>query len=428
VRLRRKYGLQINEAMAHFFQRLGILDAQGEYTARAGDIGWVHYQYCRAKGDLRSEEEIRRQGEEELRRVSKRGVHLSRGFGEHVWNLNPTLKAELDSLYALSKQSLSATIGDAFVAQFGENVRVLTTRANSREEHLNFPKLGECLSDESVAELEKLEAEWKLSLFSRYAGNFNFRLVGYFFSVCFFICFFVEMLFYYFLILIIDFIRCLSILTLRAFLNESPEIQIVVTDGLNANAITDADHLQPYLDAFRSVCTAQGWIVSPQLLFVKNGRVRTGYQIGMERGGGEDLLWTFFSLFFFFQFFFVSFCPVFIFPICLSFLSNAWRSLILRPCTVQTLVEFTQDGHQHRGRATGNNAQQLLRSGFWILDLAALDFLFSLFFRFHSSLIFFFSPASLHCVSRDCRVARQRDGSQPGQSRLGHLRHEFGRA
>jgi hypothetical protein len=184
VRLRRQYGLKINEAMQHFFQRLGILDAQGEYTSHAGDPVWVYVQYCRARGDRRSEEAIRTEGELELRQVQLRGVHISRGYGEHVWQLNPILQAELDSLYLLSKQSLTANLSEDFVTSFGANAMLLTTCAESREEHVNFPKLGERLSEASVQALEMLAVQWTASLFSRYVFS-SFLYFRFFYCVYF---------------------------------------------------------------------------------------------------------------------------------------------------------------------------------------------------------------------------------------------------
>lgn len=50
VRLRHKHGLKINESMVEFFQKIGILDENMNYTQHAGDPVWVYYQYCKARG------------------------------------------------------------------------------------------------------------------------------------------------------------------------------------------------------------------------------------------------------------------------------------------------------------------------------------------------------------------------------------------
>jgi ethanolamine ammonia-lyase large subunit len=231
VRLRSKHGLKINEKMVTFFQRIGILDDKMHYTKHAGDPVWVYYQYCKARGDLRPEKEIMREGRAELQHVLDRGIHISEGHGENVWDMNPTLKNELDLLYATSKTSLHSHLSDDFLAHF-ENKLVLTTCATNKEDHINFPRLGEHLSPESIDTLEKIEAEWKLTLFS------------------------------------------------RLFLSEYPEIQIVVSDGLNANAISDEGHLKPYLDALLARLEEEKMKVSPRILFLVNGRVRAGYQVG----------------------------------------------------------------------------------------------------------------------------------------------------
>ncbi|MEM6730810.1 MAG: ethanolamine ammonia-lyase subunit EutB [Myxococcota bacterium] len=83
LRLRRNFGLGIDARMTAFFERLGILDAQGEFTEHAGDPLWVYLQYRRAKGDTRDEREIVDEG-----RVRLGVVHVSvlmslfGGFGE----------------------------------------------------------------------------------------------------------------------------------------------------------------------------------------------------------------------------------------------------------------------------------------------------------------------------------------------------------
>jgi ethanolamine ammonia-lyase large subunit len=58
------------------------------------------------------------------------------------------------------------------------------------------------------------------------------------------------------------------------------QIQIVVSDGLNAYAIMDDGHLAPYLAAVREELKRKSYTVAPELLVVCGGRVRAGYRIG----------------------------------------------------------------------------------------------------------------------------------------------------
>ena len=64
------------------------------------------------------------------------------------------------------------------------------------------------------------------------------------------------------------------------------DVQIVVSDGLNAYALTDAGHLAPYLDELRRGLAAGGFRSAPEHLVVTNGRVRAGYRIGEVLFGG----------------------------------------------------------------------------------------------------------------------------------------------
>ena len=57
-------------------------------------------------------------------------------------------------------------------------------------------------------------------------------------------------------------------------------VQLVISDGLNAYALTDEGHLAPYLERVRTELAAAGYEVAPQPIVVRSGRVRAGYHIG----------------------------------------------------------------------------------------------------------------------------------------------------
>jgi hypothetical protein len=58
------------------------------------------------------------------------------------------------------------------------------------------------------------------------------------------------------------------------------DVQLVISDGLNAWALTDEGHLAPYLERVRTELTGAGYKVAPQPIVVTWGRVRAGYHIG----------------------------------------------------------------------------------------------------------------------------------------------------
>ena len=60
----------------------------------------------------------------------------------------------------------------------------------------------------------------------------------------------------------------------------------MVSDGLNALAITDPGHLTPFLEQIRTRLSEAGYSPSPEHLVVTSGRVCAGYRIGETLFGG----------------------------------------------------------------------------------------------------------------------------------------------
>ena len=69
-----------------------------------------------------------------------------------------------------------------------------------------------------------------------------------------------------------------------------PNVQIVISDGLNAKAIMDENHLAPYLEEIRRLLTEAGAVVDARNIVVTSGRVRAGYEIGkiLYEGSGPN--------------------------------------------------------------------------------------------------------------------------------------------
>ncbi len=99
-----------------------------------------------------------------------------------------------------------------------KNLRV-NTRAKSRDDYISHPQDGEFLRREDEARLARLYAE-----------------------------------------------------------SRRPGIQIVISDGLNANAVND--NLRQLLPQLKSILAERGYHAGEVDIVVKNGRVRAGYQIG----------------------------------------------------------------------------------------------------------------------------------------------------
>ena len=65
-------------------------------------------------------------------------------------------------------------------------------------------------------------------------------------------------------------------------------MQIVISDGLNAKALMEPHHLHPYLKELKRLLQEMGLTTADEIIVVKNGRVRLGYQIGRILFGVEN--------------------------------------------------------------------------------------------------------------------------------------------
>ena len=221
VRIRQKFGYKVDDRMWAFFQSMGIVDAQGNPGPHFGDPIWMYLQYRRRKGDTRPEADILDEARAQLTDVRKRGVFIAEGHGTNPWDLKPELDQQVRFLYEDAKASIFAVLPATFPASIPQSVPV-QTQSKDREDYILHPPTGEVLSDDALARLRTLR--------DSQAGQYD--------------------------------------------------VQIVISEGLNAWALTDEGHLTPYLDKVRTDLTAAGYKVAPEHIIVTAGRVRAGYRIG----------------------------------------------------------------------------------------------------------------------------------------------------
>jgi ethanolamine ammonia-lyase large subunit len=222
VRLRKKFGFKVNDAMWDFYKRIKIVDDANNYTTNYGDPVWVYYQYRLAKGDTRPKEAVYAEGQRMMTEVEQRGVDLATGHGAQIWDLNPALDAKVKSLYDDAKKSLWTELTPGFITAI-PNVLPIRTQSKDRNEYIAHPPTGEILDPESLAAIVRLRDSWGANV---------------------------------------------------------PKAQIVISDGLNANAIMDKGHLEPYLGEMRRLLREAGVSVADKNILVTSGRVRVGYRIG----------------------------------------------------------------------------------------------------------------------------------------------------
>jgi len=221
VLVRERFGYKVDDRMWAFFERLGVIDGEGRPTAHFGDPTWVYLQYRRAKRDARPDAEVLAEADAAIARVRARGVFLASGHGARPSDMDPALDQQVRRLYEDAKICIRATLPEGFRSTVASTVPV-ATRSRDRDDYILHPPTGESLNEASLA----------------------------------------------------------SVAALRGAQRGRYDVQIVVSDGLNAYALTDAGHLPPYLDELRRRLAAAGFRVAPEHLVVTNGRVRAGYRIG----------------------------------------------------------------------------------------------------------------------------------------------------
>lgn len=227
VRLRQRFCCRVDERMAAFFRELGVIDAAGQPGPHFGDPLWVYLQYRRRQGDDRAEEAIQAEGRAQMAAVRGRGVFLAAGHGPTAGDLTPELEAEVRRIYADAKLSIWAEFAPDFRTALAEQ-RLLSTRSRDRRDYILHPTSGEVLDEASLGVVQALRQDQ--------AGRYD--------------------------------------------------VQLVISDGLNALAISDLSQLLPFRDGLRARLTEAGYRVAPQDLVVERGRVRAGYRIGELLFGG----------------------------------------------------------------------------------------------------------------------------------------------
>lgn len=230
VRLRNKFNRSIDSSMAAFFRdQLQVLDSNDQPGKHFGDPVHVFARYMQRKGDARSYDQLRHEGNIALARVRARGVPIATGYGVHPWDMDPNLDRQIRFLYDDAKTTLWHDLTESFVRMIPDPL-LLKTNSKDRRDYVWHPPSGEQLSPESI----RLLQGWK---------------------------------------------RCPRSAGINAV--------IVISDGLCVDAISDPDHLLPFLTTLRSSLSSS-FALPAEHLVVHHGRVRAGYHIGHILFGAAD--------------------------------------------------------------------------------------------------------------------------------------------
>ena len=187
----------------------------GSVAPGANATARAYAAYAKAGGDHRSSESLADEGRQRLQILRERGFDLGNGSTDGI---APAWETRLDAIYSHARRSLYAAIEESVLrSALPRHVRI-RTQAASRDEYLSRPASGERLRDADGATIARLVA------------------------------------------------------------SSGEQVILVVSDGLNANALNE--HLRALAPPLRRRLVDAGCRVSDVAVVIENGRVRAGYQVG----------------------------------------------------------------------------------------------------------------------------------------------------
>jgi ethanolamine ammonia-lyase large subunit len=216
-RLRRRARKQIASAMRDRFTSMGVMDETGELAANRPGADSLYAAYMKAGGDSRLMESLREEGARKISNLAERGFDLGYGHGPDYAAL-PEIEARMNALYANARGALYASIDIAAICDAAPQHLAVRTKAKDRDDYLARPQSGEMIREEYASRIASLRG------------------------------------------------------------SSRPLLQIVISDGLNANAINE--NLRSLLPPLKRNLAAAGLPVNDFEIAVENGRVRAGYHIG----------------------------------------------------------------------------------------------------------------------------------------------------
>jgi len=214
-RLRRQTGRQIASAMQKRLIELFAMTESGAVSGTSADA--LYAAYHKAGGDTRSLDTLRDDAAKKISVLAERGFDLGYGCDDNYVD-PPEANTRITAIYSNARHALYATMDKAVISDSSPRYFRVHTRSSDRDDYLAHPATGELIAGEDVVRIQAL------------------------------------------------------------YPARRPRVQVVVSDGLNANAINE--NLRSVLPAVRRELLAAGHHISEIDIVVENGRVRAGYHIG----------------------------------------------------------------------------------------------------------------------------------------------------
>ena len=214
-KLRRQTGRQITSAMQERLIELSTMTESGAVSGRGAEA--LYATYHKAGGDTRSLDTLRDEGAKKFRALAERGFDLGYDCDQN-YNDPPAANARITRIYSNARRALYATLDEAVISDSSARYFRVRTRSSDRDDYLAHPATGELIDDEDTTRIQAL------------------------------------------------------------YPVRRPQVQIVISDGLNANSINE--NLRSVLPAVRRELLAAGHYVGEIDIVIENGRVRAGYHVG----------------------------------------------------------------------------------------------------------------------------------------------------
>lgn len=218
-RLRRQTGRQIASAMQKRLIELSVMTRSGAVSG--GSANALYAAYHKAGGDSRSLDTLRDEGAKKIGALAERGFDLGYGCDEN-YDDPPEANTRITQIYSNARRALYATLDEAVISDSSPRYVRVRTRSSNRDDYLAHPATGELINDEYTARIQAL------------------------------------------------------------YPARRPQVKVVVSDGLNANAVNE--NLRSVLPGIRRELLATGHHVSEIDIVIDNGRVRAGYHAGALLG------------------------------------------------------------------------------------------------------------------------------------------------
>ena len=216
-RLRQQNHKQIASAMKNRLSQLGVMNEAGELTRNQQVTASLYATYRKAGGDARTVDTLQKEGAKKVGELAERGFDLGYGY-ETNFVAPETVTNRMEKIYAHARRALYAKLEASVINDACDYPLRVRTRSASRDDYLTHPPTGEALCSKDAQRVQGLYA------------------------------------------------------------TRRPQIQICISDGLNADAINE--NLRAVLPALRRRLAENHFHVGTIDLVINNGRVRAGYHVG----------------------------------------------------------------------------------------------------------------------------------------------------